>query len=142
MGPKAALGVLAGITADELRFAILSDDVKTLSKAPGIGKKTAQKLILELKDNKACVFERIYFSRGSDRDIYRERKRLGENLVPAVLKAVDNDLNHTVFSFIPNTAEVAYFGLQEGMNEYLNKKKKEWKGYYLLYFIADTILLI
>ena len=51
---------------------------------------------------------------------------MGENLVPAVLKAVDNDLNHTVFSFIPNTAEVAYFGLQEGMNEYLNKKKKEW----------------
>ena len=82
--------------------------------------------IVEPKENKACSFERIYFSRGSDRDIYRERKRLGENLVPAVLKAVDNDLNHTVFSFIPNTAEVAYFGLQEGMNEYLNKKKKEW----------------
>lgn len=81
---------------------------------------------MEPKKNKACSFERIYFSRGSDRDIYRERKRLGENLVPAVLKAVDNDLNHTVFSFIPNTAEVAYFGLQEGMNEYLNKKKKEW----------------
>lgn len=79
---------------------------------------------MEPKENKACSFERIYFSRGSDRDIYRERKRLGENLVPAVLKAVDNDLNHTVFSFIPNTAEVAYFGLQEGMNEYLNKKKK------------------
>ena len=79
--------------------------------------------IMEPKKNKACSFERIYFSRGSDRDIYRERKRLGENLVPAVLKAVDNDLNHTVFSFIPNTAEVAYFGLQEGTNEYLNKKK-------------------
>ena len=78
------------------------------------------------RERHACSFERIYFSRGSDRDIYRERKRLGENLVPAVLKAVDNDLNHTVFSFIPNTAEVAYFGLQEGMNEYLNKKKKEW----------------
>ena len=53
--------------------------------------------IMEPKENKACSFERIYFSRGSDRDIYRERKRLGENLVPAVLKAVDNDLNHTVF---------------------------------------------
>ena len=51
---------------------------------------------------------------------------MGENLVPAVLEGCDNDLNHTVFSFIPNTAEVAYFGLQEGMNEYLNKKKKEW----------------
>ena len=82
--------------------------------------------IMEPKENKACSFERIYFSRGSDRDIYRERKKLGENLVHPILKAVDNDLNHTVFSFIPNTAEGAYFGLQEGMNEYLNKKKKEW----------------
>ena len=82
--------------------------------------------ILEPKDNKACSFERIYFSRGSDKDIYRERKRLGENLVPTVLKAIENDLNHTVFSFIPNTAEVAYFGLQEGMNEYLNQVKKQW----------------
>lgn len=82
--------------------------------------------ILEPKDNKAWSFERIYFSRGSDKDIYRERKRLGENLVPTVLKTIENDLNHTVFSFIPNTAEVAYFGLQEGMNEYLNQVKKEW----------------
>jgi amidophosphoribosyltransferase len=75
---------------------------------------------------KACSFERIYFSRGSDIDIYKERKRLGENLVHPILKAVDYDLNHTVFSFIPNTAEVAYFGLQEGLNNYLNKKKKDW----------------
>ena len=82
--------------------------------------------IVEPKENKACSFERIYFSRGSDVDIYKERKRLGENLVPAILKSVDNDLNHTVFSFIPNTAEVAYFGMQEGLNEYLNKVKKEW----------------
>ncbi|RHJ94995.1 amidophosphoribosyltransferase [Parabacteroides bouchesdurhonensis] len=82
--------------------------------------------IIEPKENKACSFERIYFSRGSDVDIYKERKRLGENLVPAILKAVDHDLNHTVFSFIPNTAEVAYFGMQEGLNEHLNKIKKEW----------------
>ncbi|RHJ83952.1 amidophosphoribosyltransferase [Parabacteroides sp. AM08-6] len=82
--------------------------------------------IIEPKENKACSFERIYFSRGSDIDIYKERKRLGKNLVPAILKAVENDLNHTVFSFIPNTAEVAYFGMQEGLNEYLNKLKKEW----------------
>ena len=86
--------------------------------------RTAQ--IMEPKKNEACSFERIYFSRGSDVDIYKERKRLGENLVPAILKAVDNDLNHTVFSFIPNTAEVAYFGMQEGLNNYLNKLKKEW----------------
>ncbi len=82
--------------------------------------------IVEQKENKACSFERIYFSRGSDMDIYRERKQLGERLVPAVLRAVDNDLNHTVFSFIPNTAEVAYFGLQEGLNYYLNGLKKAW----------------
>lgn len=82
--------------------------------------------IIEPKANRACSFERIYFSRGSDVDIYKERKRLGENLVPDILKAVDGDLAHTVFSFIPNTAEVAYFGMQEGLNAYLNKLKKEW----------------
>ena len=82
--------------------------------------------IVEPKVNKACSFERIYFSRGSDVDIYRERKKLGENLVHPILKAVDYDLKHTVFSFIPNTAEVAYFGMQEGLNNYLNKLKKEW----------------
>ncbi len=82
--------------------------------------------IVEQKENKACSFERIYFSRGSDVDIYKERKCLGETLVPAVLKAVDNDLAHTVFSFIPNTAEVAYYGMQEGLNNYLNHLKKNW----------------
>ena len=82
--------------------------------------------IVEPKENEACSFERIYFSRGSDVDIYRERKKLGENLVHPILKAVDYDLKHTVFSFIPNTAEVAYFGMQEGLNNYLNKLKKEW----------------
>lgn len=82
--------------------------------------------IMEPKENKACSFERIYFSRGSDVDIYRERKKLGENLVDPILKAVDYDLKHTVFSFIPNTAEVAYFGMQEGLNKYLNERKKEW----------------
>ena len=82
--------------------------------------------ILEPKKNSACSFERIYFSRGSDLDIYQERKRLGRNLVPAILRAVDNDINHTVFSFIPNTAEVAYFGMQEGLNFYLNKLKRDW----------------
>lgn len=82
--------------------------------------------IIEAKENKACSFERIYFSRGSDKDIYTERKRLGENLVVPILKAVDYDLNHTVFSFIPNTAEVAFFGMEEGLNNYLNKLKKEW----------------
>lgn len=81
--------------------------------------------IVEQKEEKACSFERIYFSRGSDLDIYKERKHLGRNLVNPILKAIDYDIQHTVFSFIPNTAEVAYFGMQEGLEEYLNGKKKE-----------------
>lgn len=71
----------------------------------------------------ACSFERIYFSRGSDVDIYRERKTLGEKLVEPILKAIDNDVAHTVFSFIPNTAEVAFYGLLEGFDNYLNELK-------------------
>lgn len=81
--------------------------------------------VIEQQDNKACSFERIYFSRGSDRDIYKERKRLGELLVPEILEAIDHDIDHSVFSFIPNTAEVAYFGMLEGMEKYLNKHKAE-----------------
>ena len=81
--------------------------------------------IVEPKALKACSFERIYFSRGSDVDIYKERKHLGRNLVTPILKAIDYDIQHTVFSFIPNTAEVAYFGMQEGLEDYLNEKKKE-----------------
>ncbi len=72
-----------------------------------------------------CSFERIYFSRGSDADIYRERKALGRLLVPKVLKAVDNDLDHTVLSFIPNTAEVAFIGLVQGFEDYLNHEKTD-----------------
>ena len=67
------------------------------------------------KSNSACSFERIYFSRGSDRDIYQERKRLGEQLTPAILKAIDGDVAHSVFSYIPNTAEVAFYGMTEGV---------------------------
>ena len=65
-----------------------------------------------------CSFERIYFSRGSDRDIYRERKMLGRLLVPQILEKIDGDIEHTVFSYIPNTAESAYFGLMEGLSDY------------------------
>lgn len=75
--------------------------------------------ILPGKEYKQCSFERIYFSRGSDRDIYRERKELGHQLVAPVLKACGDDLAHSVFSFIPNTAEVAFYGLTEGMERYL-----------------------
>ena len=79
--------------------------------------------IVEPKANKACSFERIYFSRGSDQDIYRERKALGRQLTPAILRVVDGDLLHTVFSFIPNTAEVAYYGMVEGMEAHLTEQK-------------------
>ena len=72
---------------------------------------------------KPCSFERIYFSRGSDTDIYRERKQLGKELVPSILRAIDNDIDHTVFSFIPNTAEVAFYGMLQGLDEYLNQEK-------------------
>lgn len=70
-----------------------------------------------------CSFERIYFSRGSDKDIYQERKALGRNLTPAILKSIDYDIRHTVFSFIPNTAEVAFYGMLEGLDDYLDKLK-------------------
>ena len=74
-------------------------------------------------DVRACSFERIYFSRGSDCDIYRERKELGRLLVEEVLRRVDYDFAHTVFSFIPNTAEVAYMGMMEGLQEWFNHQK-------------------
>ena len=81
--------------------------------------------ILEPKERKACSFERIYFSRGSDEKIYRERSQLGYNLSKQVLEAIDYDLKNTIFSFIPNTAEVAFYGLVKGCEDYLNKIKLE-----------------
>jgi len=79
--------------------------------------------ILEPKERRACSFERIYFSRGSDEKIYRERIGLGYRLSDNVLKAINNDLKHTIFSFIPNTAEVAFYGLLKGMEDFLNQIK-------------------
>lgn len=81
--------------------------------------------ILEQRGDSKCSFERIYFSRGSDRDIYQERKKLGEQLTSSILKAIDNDTEHTVFSFIPNTAEVAFYGMLGGFKRYLNDQKIE-----------------
>ena len=77
------------------------------------------------KERKACSFERIYFSRGSDEKIYRERIALGYNLSDIVLKSIDYDLRNTIFSFIPNTAEIAFYGLIKGAEDYLNKIKTE-----------------
>ena len=88
--------------------------------------------IMDAKERRACSFERIYFSRGSDEKIYRERISLGHHLSKTVLETIEYDLKRTIFSYIPNTAEVAFFGLVKGMEEYLNKIKIErilsWNG--------------
>lgn len=81
--------------------------------------------IADSPKNASCSFERIYFSRGSDKDIYMERKELGHNLSEQILRSIDYDLEHTVFSFIPNTAEVAFYGMIEGLDRYLTEKKIE-----------------
>jgi amidophosphoribosyltransferase len=85
----------------------------------------AERQIIQPGDKKSCSFERIYFSRGNDPDIYRERKKLGHQLVPQVLKAINFDLKNTVFSYIPNTAETAFYGLMQGVEEYLISKQKD-----------------
>lgn len=79
--------------------------------------------VLEAKRYAACSFERVYFSRGSDVDIYRERKELGRTLVEPILKAVNGEIDNTVLGYVPNTAEAAYYGMLQGFNEYLNKEK-------------------
>lgn len=79
--------------------------------------------VLEPSANSRCSFERIYFSRGSDADIYRERKELGRQLVPEIMKTIDSDIDDTVFSFIPNTAEAAFVGMVEGLQKEMDKKK-------------------
>ena len=108
-------------------FNVEFDDVKELD--PGhaiITKKSGEvsiKQILEPLERKACSFERVYFSRGSDAEIYQERKMLGRLLMPEVLKAIGNDTANSVFSYIPNTAETSFFGMIETVEEYLNERK-------------------
>ncbi|MFB9057193.1 amidophosphoribosyltransferase [Mariniflexile ostreae] len=108
-------------------FNVNFDSVKELD--PGhalIIKKSGDvriKKILEPLERKSCSFERIYFSRGSDAEIYQERKKLGKLLMPKVLEAIDNDTKNTVFSYIPNTAETSFFGMIETAEDYINKKK-------------------
>ena len=97
--------------------------------------------IMPAQQLSACSFERIYFSRGSDRDIYQERKRLGEQLTPSIIKAIDGDVDHTVFSYIPNTAEVAYYGMTDGFRQQgfnVRTEKVVWKDIKLRTFIADN----
>lgn len=81
--------------------------------------------IMPAREKKSCSFERIYFSRGTDPDIYQERKNLGKALIPQILKAIDFDLKNTVFSYIPNTAETAFLGMIEGLEDYLSAKRRE-----------------
>ena len=96
--------------------------------------------ILPARQYSACCFERIYFSRGSDRDIYQERKQLGEQLIPAITKAVNGDVSHTVFSYIPNTAEVAFYGITDGFRRLAHQVRIEkvvWKDIKLRTFITE-----
>ena len=108
-------------------FNVAFEDVKELD--PGcaiITKKsgtTSIEQILEPLERKSCSFERIYFSRGSDAEIYKERKLLGKLIMPKVFEAIDHDINNSVFSFIPNTAETSFFGMIESVEKLLNKKK-------------------
>ena len=96
--------------------------------------------ILPTQRLSACSFERIYFSRGSDRDVYQERKRLGEQLTESILEAVDGDVAHTVFSYIPNTAEVAFYGMTDGVRRLdhdVRIEKVVWKDIKLRTFITE-----
>jgi amidophosphoribosyltransferase len=106
-----------------------ADDVHELQPGEALfvnrhGKISFQQIMPKIS-NMPCCFERVYFSRGNDRDIYRERKKLGELLLPVVLRAINYDLEHTVFSFIPNTAEVASYGMVQAFENYLGMKKIE-----------------
>jgi amidophosphoribosyltransferase len=111
-------------------FNVPFDEVKELE--PGhaiIIKKSGSVAIEQIKEalpKKACSFERIYFSRGSDAEIYRERKELGKLILPDVLKAIDSDTDNTVFSYIPNTAETSFYGMVEAANDFLNQRKNDY----------------
>ncbi|MFZ4784663.1 MAG: amidophosphoribosyltransferase, partial [Flavobacteriales bacterium] len=87
--------------------------------------RTSIKKVREPQQKLSCSFERIYFSRGNDQDIYRERQNLGKNIVPAVLQKINHDLDNTVFSFIPNTAETSFYGMIKALEDYLNDRKIE-----------------
>lgn len=115
--------------AIQTAFNVKWDQVKELKPAHALiikknGSVTEEPFIEELP-RKACSFERIYFSRGSDRDIYAERKELGRLLVPRVLESVNHDIENTVFSYIPNTAETAFYGMIKGLEDYVNVLKTD-----------------
>lgn len=112
-------------------FNLKKDDVKELQPGEAIvikrnGNISLNQILIKKEKITPCSFERIYFSRGSDYDIYRERKKLGELLVPEIINAINDDFDNTVFSFIPNTAEVAYYGMLEGLEDHFNHKKAKY----------------
>ncbi len=125
-------------------FDLHADDIQELKPGQSLIVRKSGKMCLEQilpeKALSACSFERIYFSRGSDRDIYLERKRLGEQLTPAIMRAINNDVTNTVFSYIPNTAEVAFYGMTDGirkLNHDVRIEKVVWKDIKLRTFISD-----
>ncbi len=126
-------------------FDLQTEDIRELQ--PGqslIVRKSGESCLQQImppEQNYACSFERIYFSRGSDRDIYLERKQLGEQLTPAILQAIENDVRNTVFSYIPNTAEVAFYGMTDGLrkqNHEVRIEKVVWKDIKLRTFITES----
>ncbi|MDY0098638.1 MAG: amidophosphoribosyltransferase [Bacteroidales bacterium] len=110
-------------------FSVKTTDVEELPPAAALIIKASGEwsveMVREAAEPRKCSFERIYFSRGTDKTIYRERKKLGEQLTPRVLRAIDHDIESTVFSYIPNTAESAFYGLIKGVEDYLNKSKMD-----------------
>ena len=108
-------------------FNVSAESIKEIERGHAlVVKKDSSYAMVPVKpqlERKACSFERIYFSRGNDQDIYQERMSLGKRLCPTILKTINNDLKNTVFSFIPNTAEVSFYGMMKGMNEALNVEK-------------------
>ena len=125
-------------------FDLQADDIQELQPGQSLivrkNGESALEQILPTQKLAACSFERIYFSRGSDCDIYLERKRLGEQLTPAIMRAIDGDVAHTVFSYIPNTAEVAFHGMTDGVRRLdhdVRIEKVVWKDIKLRTFISD-----
>ncbi len=110
-------------------FNVNIDDVKELERGHALiikkNGKTSIEEVLEPRKNKACSFERIYFSRGSDASIYEERKNLGKLVFPQILNSINNDISNSVFSYIPNTAETSFYGMTEAAEDILNKQKTE-----------------
>jgi amidophosphoribosyltransferase len=115
--------------AIQTAFNIPIDDIREIRPGHALivkkNGKISEDMFSEPLEKKACSFERIYFSRGSDASIYRERKQLGRLLCPQILSAVDNDIKNTVFSYIPNTAEVAFYGMVEGIHKYIKKYQRD-----------------